>query len=105
MFLSYSGLKINKPNFKYMTPLMIAAQNGCEKIVHLIIQIGKADLNAQDNKYYTALHYAVASNKIPVIQTIICAPGVERRAYTANGQNIFTLTTNKQVLEFLAKYQ
>ena len=52
------GADVNKTAQVSSTPLGAAAYRGHQKVVELLVEVGNAQLNKQDNDGYTALHLA-----------------------------------------------
>jgi ankyrin repeat protein len=61
---------VNITTHRKETPLIIAGQLGAARFQSLIVMRG-ADLDAHDEKGYTALHYAVESNSVKMVRHLV----------------------------------
>ena len=61
---------VNITTHRKETPLIIAGQPGAARFQSLIVMRG-ADLDAHDEKGYTALHYAVESNSVKMVRHLV----------------------------------
>ena len=60
------GADANKTTPERMSPLVFAASNGRQEVVELLVEVGNAQLNKQDDDGYSALHRAaLASQLVP----------------------------------------
>jgi ankyrin repeat protein len=66
------------------TPLIFAAANGHEQVVHVLLSKG-GDPNRQDNEGETALMMAVANGYVPVVNTLLEA-GARREIKNQSGE-------------------
>jgi ankyrin repeat protein len=61
---------VNISTHRQETPLIIASQLGVTRFASLIVMRG-VDLNAQDKRGYSALHYAVESTSVKMVQQLV----------------------------------
>jgi ankyrin repeat protein len=61
---------VNITTHRRETPLIIASQLGATRFASLIVMRG-ANLNAQDERGYAALHYAVESNSVKMVRQLV----------------------------------
>ena len=75
---------VNIYTHRLETPLIIATQLGATRFASLIIMRG-ADLDAQDERGYSALHYAVESTSIKMLRQLVeCGANVNIRNTDGN---------------------
>ena len=67
--LIQDGQDVNRYNGYGTTPLMEAAHNGHDQVVHVLIRAG-ADVNGKDNNKQTALHKASGRGHSSVVETL-----------------------------------
>lgn len=71
-----SGASVNMPDFKCITPLMVAA--AMKDLTHCRLLVANyAELDAQDENGWTALHYGVMSNAVKCVAFLL-AEGADR---------------------------
>lgn len=63
---------ISHPEIKTLTPLIYTVHANRADVVKLLIRL-RVNINAQDSHLRTALHYAVAFNRVPLIELLIKA--------------------------------
>jgi ankyrin repeat protein len=78
--LSNPNSNLNARDSYDRTPLSLAARNGYDTVVRLLINTPGIDLNARDNHGQTALSRAAESDHDEVVQLLINTPGIELNA-------------------------
>ena len=70
--LAANSLNVNCANDSYWTPLIWAACNGHDEVVHFLLERG-ADANAQNEQGTSALHMAAYNGHSAVLATLLKA--------------------------------
>jgi hypothetical protein len=86
-----------------MTPLGIAAFKGHQEVVELLVEVGNAQLNKQDDEGWTALHCAVEVDELETVKYLVargCSLTIQHNA-GQTALDLATLHKHPQVVQFL----
>ena len=64
---------------------MVASMKGSDKLIGLLLSSG-ADINKQDFKGNTALHYSIICKNYKVMEYLLCRPSIDTHLY--NNDNL-----------------
>lgn len=70
-------LNINTPDEDGNTPFIIAAKNGCKKIVREFLKQPTLNLNIQNKRLMTALHYAAREGHRKIVKMLLLDPRLD----------------------------
>jgi ankyrin repeat protein len=65
------GADANKNTPGYLTPLGIAALHGYQEVVELLVEVGNAPLNMQDDDGWTPLHFAANEYRLETVKYLV----------------------------------
>ncbi|KAI0478139.1 hypothetical protein F4859DRAFT_478707 [Xylaria cf. heliscus] len=71
------NLDINLVDYRNQTPLSLAAENGCEAAVRLLLDTGKVEIDSKDRYSRTPLSWAAENGREAVIQHLLNTGKVE----------------------------
>lgn len=71
LIASNKDLDVDEKDDKGRTPLTLAAVDGREEVVKLLLETGKVDVNSYDRRGYTALYYAIMGRHNAVIHLLL----------------------------------
>ena len=100
-FLLNNGANINGTNAKMATPIMMATLYSQSNLIETLMKVKQCDINHQDCKGETALHWATRCGYINVIKTLLKL-GADKNKINVMEQKPFNLIkTDKQQIESL----
>ena len=74
--LQYTNVDVDTANSRRKTALMFAAERGSESIVNRLVARG-ASVNLQDDKKFTALHYAAHQGNVEAARILLQVSGID----------------------------
>lgn len=89
VLLSASDIQVNaKDTFFEQTPLSLAAESGCASIVELLLESGKADIQATDRHGKTPLELAIAKGHSQVVSMLVEYGTSDRKPMARSGDPV-----------------
>jgi ankyrin repeat protein len=86
------GADVNKTTPSYKTPLEVAASNGHQEVIELLVEVGNAQLDKQDHTGYTAFHNTAYSNQLEPAKYLV-ARGCSLTVQDSDGETALDLAT------------
>jgi hypothetical protein len=97
------GADVNKTTPGHMTPLGVAASNGRQEVIELLVEVGNAQLDKQDSRGMTALHYSAPCNQLEPAKYLVargCSLTVQN-THSETALDLATLCNHPPLVKFL----